>query len=451
MNNRFGFEWNVIIIKISAVERCKRVLNVMNGLEHKRFTTRFLHTKFQHTRPYLMNAERRNKTPMIMSESNPLYRSVTLSRDSLLSFPYTNLCYKKSFAHAQAIGVDLNELSAKVRKRNDIEKLRLHDKSVSDAVLSNSCSRDFGVQTEVFRCMDCAERDLIVTTDKAIQALRFVPSADKEVQTTKNAGGFHFSIDSVLELSHDQRRAIQDFKAKMGINDDNSIVSLQERLQHRAVQSTAWQGQHTSIKQEDDRPGNRLSQSTHFDSQYANPSPPEISVIKPVPFGDEDLEPETFQNQGQRNISMRLGRRIDNSDYTRDDFANFPNNRQEMSPRHTGDFRRDHSAQRRSRSPIQQREASEDFRDGGFLHQRHSNDSYYNDDNFQGHQHLPDNSNGYYSYRESNQSPEEQRQRYHHDSLHRQGRHSPPDNRRDHRVPRERSNDDYRGQRYERY
>ena len=297
--------------------------------------------------PYLKNVERQNKTPMIISKANPLYRSVTLNRDSLLSFPHTNLCYKKSFALAQAIGVDLNELSTRVKKSYDSEKLKILSQSVSDTVVTSSSTRDFAVQTEVFRCMDCVLRDCIVTTDQGTQVQRFIPNKDKEVQTTKNVDGFYYAIDTLKGLSDIQRKAIKDFKAAMGIKDDVGISSIQERLQHRAASSSAPALQSTfQPVEETSRRSSQMSQKsqgTNFEQIYANPSPPRNNEIIVSPFDHGDFTGHAHRSS----IASRLGRRINSNEYSR----NFYEDTASVSPRRMTPARRSRSPARRSRSP----------------------------------------------------------------------------------------------------
>ena len=124
-------------------------------------------------------------------------------------------------------------------------------------------------QTEELRCLDCASHASLETKSQWTQAVAVTEYFNKEVQTTENADGFYFSIDTLKGLSVIQRKAIRTFKVAMGINDDAEKETILELFQHQTTNlsvASAWQPSFTHVKEEFPW---RVNSST-----LRNPSPP---------------------------------------------------------------------------------------------------------------------------------------------------------------------------------
>lgn len=162
------------------------------------------------------------KSPMLLNNFNVAYRYTSRTQEALLSFPFKNI-NRKLFNLCRALGADICDLSKRVKKVSDEERRKEDEKrkrDVSEAFLLSSNLRNFGTQTEVFRCEDCLRRDLTTHNSVSVQCHMIAHVADSECQTTKNTGGLYVEVPSMVGLSQEQIQCVREFKRLFKKEDD---------------------------------------------------------------------------------------------------------------------------------------------------------------------------------------------------------------------------------------
>jgi hypothetical protein len=194
---------------------------VIKNMDSKKYEAKFLHN-LTNNLPNFKLPEQMYKSPMLLNNYNVVYRYTSRTQEALLSFPFKNI-NRQLFNLCRALGVDICELSKRVKKVSDEEKRKEEErrrKDVSESFLLNSNMRNFGTQTEVFRCEDCLRRELIIHKSAGIQCQMIAHVAETGCQTTKNTGGLYVEIPTLHGLTQEQLNAVREFKRCFKKEDD---------------------------------------------------------------------------------------------------------------------------------------------------------------------------------------------------------------------------------------
>lgn len=290
----------IFINKFSVLEKCEKAVQLMEELEMSKLRIPFVfHIREKIDRRHLAkDTDTKWKSPLVINDRNVLFLSQATSHncaDALLCNPLRNI-NGKLFNFARHLGLDLVELSRKVKERvNIVNELEKNKRAIEEAVMSATPQTTTkSIQTDMNICTKCQEREAVVYSDFKIQCRTdLIRQTDREIQCQPNGFNIHLDEITLQNMTRDQQLALRQFKLAFDIANGPEEITPAGRF---AV---------TSCLSNDIRRGGADDLMG-----FTNPENPNLKSNSFLSFSPTRSQDSTSRSPRRKRLAERLGKKI---------------------------------------------------------------------------------------------------------------------------------------------